>query len=447
MFTYFIPSDSKLSFEKLNVQFNKHAPNQACTVNKDCNNNERCFNKKCYPTYRGTTVCNPFTGSWVLVDVNGTQYLKCTCRHPNIVSQKFDGANCDLDIACAPNGFINYGISRNILQAECLCMKGFKSVRQPQIGCEALLPSEIEKSLCDSDEIPISQATSVFHADYLNSLPAAKKCLKNPCSFNVLNGKPLQNTKFDPRYGCICNPAYGNFGIKFNNMNNYLITNGYNACGNIFQNEPNIETRVKLFTYFYINGEAPKSFIQFTNLRADHLVNELQNFVKDTKLQIDEIWPYNFTQYLFENEQFTVHTRECFLYSFLEIECYERLMRDNQMIDCDKIIDQVPNVSQRHLQSYTLLYKYPVCKYTFSDFNNLYKNRYILNPHLLSFKEYRRLMRSNGIEIFHVPDRKWIVNFAPSEFDKYENTSVYPNLKNLKPLGRGTYQKNSARFL
>lgn len=436
MFVYFIPAESKLSFEKINFQLDKFIPYQSCTVNSDCNNNEKCFNTKCYPTYRGTQYCNHFTGSWVLEDINGVQYLKCTCRYPNIVGQKFDGGNCDVDIACSPNGQLKSIFIPDLSRAECICKKDYKSLTYPQIGCKKRLPSEMEKTICESDELPISEAFSVFHLDYLNSLPTNKKCLKNPCSFNVLNGKHLTHTKFDPQHGCICNPRYGNFGVKFNNMNNYLITEGYDACGNIFKNEPNIETRVRLFTYFYINGEPPKSFIQFINLNPDYLVPELQKIVQNNKnLQINELWPHNYTQYIFENENYFVHARECFIETFLEIEhCYERLIRKNQMIDCDKIVNQIPKIPNRHLQSYNLLYKYPVCKYKSSQLADLYKNRYILNPYLLSYKEYRVLMRSNGIELYSWQDDKWVVNFAPSEFDKYEDTSIYPILRTLQPI-------------
>lgn len=435
MFIYFIPAESKLSFEKINFQIDKFIPYQSCNVNSDCNNNEKCFNSKCYPTYRGTQYCNYFTGSWVLEDINGIKYLKCECRYPNIVGQKFDGGNCDVDVACSPNGQLESMYIPDLSKAKCLCQKGYTSLPHPQIGCRKLLPSETEKDMCESDEVSMSEALSIFHFDYLNNLPKTKKCLKNPCSFNILNGNPLKHTEFDPKFGCICNPRYGNFGVKFDNMNHYLQTEGYDACGNIFKNEPNIETRVRLYTYFYINGEPPKSFIQFINLNPDYLVTELQKFVKNKNLQISESWPYNFMQYIFEKKDFFVHTRECFFETFLEIEnCYERLIRKNQMIDCANISDQVPRLSNRHLQAYNLLYKYPVCKYTSSHLADLYKNRYILNPYMLSFKEYRVLLRSNGLEIYSWQDDKWFVNLAPSEFDKYEDTSIYPNLKNLQPI-------------
>lgn len=439
---YFVPKDAKFTFEKLNIQFNTLAPYQTCTSNSDCNNDEKCFQNKCYPTYRGTHHCNPLTGTWVLEDFNGKQYLKCTCLYPNIVSQKFEGANCDVDIACRPFGQLNSIFIQDMSEARCLCKKGYKSVTTPRLGCEKLLPSEIERSVCGSDEIHISQALSVFHPEYLNNLPAAKTCLKNPCSFNIFNGEPLTNTKFDSKYGCVCDPKYGHFGIKFDskNVGRYLITDGYDACANIFKNTPNVHTPVRLFTYFYIKGEPPISFIQFSNLNKDHLIPELQNLVHDKKLQIGEIWPYNFSQYIFENEWYMVHTRECFLRTFLQIEeCNERIMKWRHTIECEKIIDTVlnKNVSNRHIQTYDLLYQYPVCKYTSQTFSDLYKNWHILNPYFLSYKEFPQLIRSNGIEIYYAPEMvKWIVTLAKSEFEKYESTSIYPE---LKPLPTPTY--------
>lgn len=434
MFIYFVPTESKPIMHALDVQLNTFSPYQNCTSNSDCNNHEQCFKGKCYPTYRGTNFCNHFTGSWVLVDIDGKQFLKCTCRHPNIVTQQFDGGNCDVDVACSPNGQLISIFIQDLLNGECACRSGYKSVKYPRIGCEKLLPSETEKTICDSNEIPISQALSVYHSEYLNDLPTVKKCIKNPCSFNVLNGKPLNNTKFDSKYGCVCNPAYGNFGVKFENIKKYLITDGYDACANIFNEAPNVETRVRLFTYFYINGNAPKSFIQFTNVNKDHLVPSLQNLVINNNLQIDEIWPYNYSQYIFENEHFVMHTRECILETFLNIEnCYERVMREKQMTDCNNILNEVPKIPYRHLQTYALLYKYPVCKYNSSHLAHLYNNRYILNPYLFSHKEYGQLLRSNGIEIFYGADNKWFVSFARSEFEKYENTSVFPLLKSLPP--------------
>lgn len=437
LLVYCLPTpDSKPTFEKMDFKMNRSSPYQACVHTSDCNNNEKCFQNKCYPTYRGTLYCNTLTGSWALEEIQGAHYLKCTCRAPHIVGQRFEGGNCDVDVACAPHGQLESVFLRDPTQARCLCKKGYRPLSPPRVGCRKLLPSEREKRACDADELDRAEAVRVFHAHYLNQLPATQKCLRNPCTFNILNGAPLRHTRFDPRYGCVCNPRYGNFGVQFEKgggSGEYLVTTGgYDACGNIFQSEPNIETRVRLFTYFYIKGEPPKSFIQFTGLNPAYVVPELRAFLKDSSLQIDESWPHNYTQYLFENEDFLVHTRECFLESIFQFErCHERLMRRNQMIECDKIIDQVPDVLNRHLQAYSLLYKYPVCKYTASDFAELYKNRYILNPYLLSYKEYRVLMRSNGIEISSWQDDKYIVDLAVSEFDKYEDSSVYPQLRSM----------------
>lgn len=433
---YLVPKDTKFTFEKLNLQLNVRTPYQTCISNSDCNNDEKCFQNKCYPTFRGTNYCNPLTGTWVLEDLKGKQYLKCTCLYPNIVSQKFEGANCDLDIACPPFGQLNSIFIQDMSEARCICKKGYKSVTTPRLGCEKFLPSEVEKSVCDSDEIHISQASNVFHSEYLNNLPAAKRCLKNPCSYNIFNGEPLLNTKFDSKYGCVCNPTYGNFGIKFDsqNLGKYLITDGYDACANIFKSPPKKSISIHLFTYFYINGDKPVSFIQFSNLSSHQLIPELQRYVKNKNLQVSEIWPYNFSQYIFENEWYMVHTRECFLVTFFQIEeCHERIMKWNHTIECDKIIDTVnENTSNRHFQTYALLYKYPVCKYTSSEFSDLYKNWHILNPYFLSFKEYPQLARSNGIEMFYATEMsRWEVSLAKSEFEKYESTSVYPILKPL----------------
>lgn len=431
---YLITEDTtKLSFEKVDIKFNTLTAYQNCNLNSDCNNDEKCFQNKCYPTFRGTNYCNLLTGTWVLVDLNGKQYLKCTCLYPNVVSQKFEGANCDVDIACAPFGQLSSIFFKDLSEARCLCKKGYKSVTIPRLGCEKLLPSEIEKSVCSSDEIHISQASGVFHSEYLNNLPGAKKCLKNPCSFNVFNGEPLTNTKFDSKYGCVCNPKYGNFGIKFDsqNLGKYLITEGYDACANIFKNIPSNPTRVRLFTYFYIKGDPPVSFIQFSNLRKDNLIPEIEKFVHNEKLQIGEIWPYNYTQYILENGWYLVHTRECFLRTFLQIEeCNERIMKLKHTTECKKIIDivQQKNVLNRHVQTYDLLYQYPVCKYTSGKFAHLYYNWHILNPYILSFKEFPELYRSNGIEMNFAPEMGiWTVGLAKSEFEKYENFSIYPD--------------------
>lgn len=429
LFYNLISTEPKPSFKKLNFTINSFISNQNCKVNADCNNNELCVKDKCIPTYRGTSYCNSFWGSWVVEKINGVDYVKCTCLYPNVMSQKFEGADCDVDVACATNGQLKSRFIQNILDAECECKKGYIAVKTPRLGCKKLLPFEHNKTVCDDTEIHISKAGGVFHPDYLRTLPPSVQCLKKPCSYNVFNDSFLKHSKFDPNYGCICDPRYGNIGVKFDTTNNYLITDGYDACANIFEKEAIHSQKVSLYTYFYILDKEPKSFIQYTNIEKDLLVKQLQNFVKSENIQISEIWPYNYSQYIFENSDFHIHTRECEERTFLFIEyCNEQIMRKNHMIDCHQILDTIPQDSKnQHLKTYALLYKYPVCKYTSSNMKGMYRNRYILNPYFLSFKEQKSLLRTNGIKIQPSKD-DWTVVLASADFDKYEAGSVHPTL-------------------
>lgn len=426
----------KPPFQKLSVHFPEYKyPSQACSESSECNNNEMCFQNKCYPTYRGTRHCNLKTGTWILIQVHDQQFLKCTCLYPRLITQRSDGGNCDVDLACGPYGRIR--LMPNVQDSYCECTKGYKSVTYPKIQCTLLLPSEKTEPTCAENEMTVIEARGIYSLQYLNHLPHTVTCIKKPCSFNVLNGKPLKHAKWNKDYGCVCNPTYGHFGIRLENTEtDYIETPGYNACASVFENEPTVPMHIKLFTYFYILGKPPVSFIQFPKLPLNQLVPEFKKTAPAgpyIPLQIEEMWPNNYMQYVFEHENYIVHTRDCWHdMKWIFYTCNEKIWKRKQMNHCHTVWWLAAKYAKNeHLHTYKLLYHNPVCKYKYFEGQSeedklMYDNRYILNPYFILHKNHPELVRSNGLQLYYNTDGEWEVSLAHTNFDRYEETSIVP---------------------
>ncbi|ABQ52007.1 pif-1 [Spodoptera litura granulovirus] len=69
--------------------------------------------------------CNPHTGTWVMRQVEeGIFSLICSCRFPGIVEQMSIYDDCDVPVACGPNGVLN---DLNTSPLRCECDDGFVS--------------------------------------------------------------------------------------------------------------------------------------------------------------------------------------------------------------------------------------------------------------------------------------------------------------------------------
>lgn len=407
----------------------------ACQTDAECQSSETCLLRQCYPKYRGVSECNPHTGRWSLIQHNGKKYAKCMCKYPQLVTQAWDGANCDVGKACGPNGVLENVKLNPVVYGRCKCDNGYYQAGK-ELTCRKLLPHQQFNITCTDNEVTRKEAESIFSKEYLEGISKTIQCIRKPCSFNVFNGKLLTYTHFDPKYGCICDPNKGNFGIHFKN-DSFLKTEGYDACANIFENEQDVQ--VKMYSYFYIKNE-PISFIHFEKLNESAIVPQLRNHVTMDALQVSEHWRFSFAQHVFRNKKFWVHTRNCWFENLFHLErCNENILSENQMEDCHNITKHLLKGDGQHANTYKLLYKYPVCFYRVND--SIYHDRVILNPFFLSFKEQPLLTRSNGFKITPFLKDSWHVDLAESEFDSHAHSSVYPDLTDdtVKSLEAGTF--------
>ncbi|GFY38831.1 uncharacterized protein TNIN_3561 [Trichonephila inaurata madagascariensis] len=263
----------------------------------------------------------------------------CSCKFPQKVTQKYLGGNCDVDIACGP-----YGHLKDFDTFECVCNVGYKLQNDK---CVEMLPEELSYNMpCEQDEFEQALPEYGFHLNYFNK-HKNKRCIKKPCSFDSLTGKPLKNNKFLEGFGCVCDPLYGSFGIW---LNNYLNVPGPTACVNIFQQEPTEKQNAKLFAFYCMFDKPPISFIQFSNLNPDLLVDPFRDYVQLNKnLQIEQKWPYDFMQYVFRHLDYTVHTRSC-VYDDWDINktCNEKENSFKRMTECREISKHVNTYLDPH---------------------------------------------------------------------------------------------------
>lgn len=416
--------DSKLTWDKLTLP---PIHNTECLKDSDCQSTEVCLSNQCIQKYRGVTECNPHTGTWEKKQLGTKTFATCKCKYPQLISQAWEGSNCNVGKACGPHGRLKDVTVNPLLNGKCECDFGYyEDESLNRFKCQKMLPYWQFKPDCEEDEV--SRYSNYFAREYINSFPNNIQCFKNPCVFNVLNGKRLRHTHFDPNVGCICNPARGNFGVKFDNFT-YLNTPGYHGCANIYENEPETDLLVKLYTYYYIKDSEPISFLSFEKIKKDNVVESLRNYVNHDRLQIADDWRYGFTQHILNKNTFYVHTRKCWTETLFNIYKYdENLILKNHMIDCQNISDHISRNAKPFVNTYNLLYKFPVCKFN-DPSNTKYHGTVILNPFLLSHQKYPHLFRSNGISIIKHLDG-WYVDLAESDFDTHKLTAEYPSLEN-----------------
>lgn len=430
-----IPVESKLSWDKINLPT---LGNARCKDDSQCTSSEVCIKDECIPKYRGSSKCNMETGHWRLTNLNGKSYAKCTCLYPQHISQAWDGGNCDVDKSCSAHGHLENVNVNPIKHGRCICDQGYYST--PNLECHKLLPHQQQRftMICNSDEMTRAEAYSVFTRYYVNSIPNTVNCFKKPCSFNVLNGKPLKYTEYDPDYGCICDPSKGGFGVFFKGKD-YLLSKGYHACGNIFENEPDEDIQVQLYTYFYIKDMDPISFIHFKYLKRASVVESLRDHIKYKDIQIAEDWRYSYAQYVFRKKQYHVHSQECYSTFIQNVRTYPII--PNHMEDCQRISNHLVRGESIYTNTVKLLFKYPVCHLT-DPSNPKYFDAFILNPFLLSCKSEPLLVRSNGFVLSKYMSNDWYVELADNYFETYAPSAQFPILAddNVRSAMAGTYK-------
>lgn len=433
---------------------NSITTNEKCQTSDECTQEQVCFDNSCIPKLRRSGTCNPHTGDWVLVEKGNLKFVNCICKYPTLVTQKYEGGNCDTDVACSPDGRLENLNVDPLKSGRCICTLGYKSKYDPVLGpfCEKMKSVEWMEleGPCKEDE---TSSSNLFKPNYITTLP--KKCFKRPCSFDVFSGKRLKYAKLVEGFGCVCDPLRGNFGVRIDHPE-YLnddVAPGYNACASIFKNEPIFALEnVELFAYFYMLHRSPVAFIQYKNLDKNSLKPEFIQF--NSSLQIEESWPFDYMQYVLQNENYIVHSRICYIDPVFGhvTSCDEHNYKEKHVTDCWKVTENTQNetyVTYRvdpHANIYNILYKFPVCHFDKEDYSvsKTYRDKYVLNPHQITFAATPDLLRSNGLKMYRRKN-KWHADFATpyniNNYMKSYDSRIIPDLRDKisQSVGEGSW--------
>lgn len=390
-----------------------------CQTNKDCPSSHVCLGNQCIPKFLRYGRCNHATGYWISYVYQGATFAICVCSNPHLVSQKYFGGNCDVNVGCGVHG--QYNLNKNI----CECDPGYRAV---DFNCKKLPAIDyMNSNPCGPDEINVSQinASHEFHTDYVKSL-SKFKCVKRPCSFDALNGRPLKRAKYEDGWGCVCDPKYGLFGIVLEGKDKkYLNSPGYDACASIFSQDPQDEIDVKWITYFYLGNREPFSLVFFDKLNEEDLITP---FKGSSQLMISQKnWRYDYAQHFFKtNPTFRARTRKVNSQGLLNIETvFEWLYVNNfAPANCNKIPDLWQYRFNPRVDVYDILYKSPVCRMTPDDPKySMFWDRIIVNPLQLTYKEYTHLHRFNAFVLHYdssVGVKRWTLDLDYEyEIDRY----------------------------
>ncbi|GFQ76153.1 uncharacterized protein TNCT_244211 [Trichonephila clavata] len=88
-------------------------PTVRCQDTNDCNAHHICLNQTCLPQLLRGEECDPLTGEWTLVSIQGKSLVACICKYPDFIHQKHYGGNCDVDVDVSPYGHYNTIYIRN----------------------------------------------------------------------------------------------------------------------------------------------------------------------------------------------------------------------------------------------------------------------------------------------------------------------------------------------
>lgn len=435
-------SDPPLPPQFLRTLQNSPASQRACQSHAECHDrNELCYRGECYPRLRRDEECDPITGEWTLTERNGEKWVACTCRYPDLVGQNYPGGNCDVDRVCEPIGHLN----KTTTPWECECPTDHVSTRNPLDGkpfCAKITVSERDfKDPCQDDELDLFNPVD---ARYLKPSYAARfpnvRCVKTPCTFDALTNKPLTHVLYIRNLGCVCDPRRGNVGVHIENHPDYIDALGYNACVNIFERgEPSHDwSDVTLYTYYYLFDKKPMSFISFSNLTPDAVARPFRDaMLSDKSLQIEEFWPYDYTQHILNNrDRYVVRIpipTSCD-YPHVRVfqnpdNCREKYNADYQLEKCKDLFEKFRNKPMK------VFFHYPICRVEPGDLEStdVYDRKIVSNPlHITSndlIPEHLKQNLSNGIQLKPYDSRRWSVEFAPTHSDYLETAeeTVIPN--------------------
>lgn len=408
-----------------------------CNNSLDCPHDYICIKNQCIPKLLPQGICDPETGQWITFIRFGVTFAICACLQPHLINQKHFGGNCDVNVGCGIHG--TYIREKN----SCKCDPGYKAVG---LTCQKLPAIDYLNSYpCGPDEIQVSKIKSFdgFHKEYVKRL-SPLKCVKRPCSFDALNERPLKHAKFEPGWGCVCDPRYGLFGTVFEGKDkSYLSSPGFDGCASIFTEELKDPIDVKLITYFYLGNREPVSLILYENLNDRDLIKPLKGFQQVTLSQ--KLWQYDYAQHFFnENPTFRARTRQCNVIPLLDIErIYEHLyVNDFSPVNCDEIPSFWKNRLSPKIDAYNLLYKSPVCRVPQKDSNHeMFWNKVVVNPQHITFQDFKHLHRFNAFVLHYDSSKgmnRWSLDLDyPYKVNEYmsmdTNAPQYDVVRNPPP--------------
>lgn len=371
----------------------------ACQSDKDCPLLHVCLDNECLPKLVPEDECWPATGSYNKVDIRGVAFAVCICLFPYIYSQKHYGGNCNLEVACGPHGSFDWK------HRVCDCDYGYR----PADGLDCVRELEAETSSCETDEIVRHdiRPEDGFSPEYLEQ-HKNQQCFKRPCTYDALTGRPLKDARYDPDFGCVCDPSVGQFGVRL--PLNLVSAKGYNACASIFEHDDH-PVDVDLYAYHYLLDRPPVAFLAFRNLDP-HVLNPKLS-AQGESLMIGQEFPHDYMQHLLNTRQrvgLKTRKRRCFVDTplFSLHICNEWVYENAVTLSCDTIEDYVKRTRRGgRARAYLMLYEFPVCIEWHPE------KKYVLNPHLLTFSEYPELLRSNGLVASHrVQEPEWKLDLA-----------------------------------
>ena len=411
-------------------------PYRTCSSDSDCGGegDEACHRGRCF---RKVGTCDPLTGDWTVVERDGETFLACACRHPDLAGQDAPGGNCDADRVCEPIGRLVWTDSG---AAECSCPEGYVSRRNlldgtPRCVRTTVFEKKLHEPWCADAEVDLENSvqTRGLNPEYLARYSDVARCMKKPCSFDALTNLPLKHSWFLRNWGCVCDPRRGNVGVRIEDFPGYLDAEGYNACVNIFQKGEPLKnlTDVKLYTYYYLYDKKPISFVQFSNLRPELLGKQFSSMLKENgTLQIEEFWPFDYSQYILKSNKYVVHVRGAsvcktdFRVTNFSDRCWDYIAHDHQLENCKEI-------TETHKENIPYLFFYhPICRVESGDMTttDFYDKKIVSNPlHVTSkdlLPEHLRNLVSNGIELKQFDEDRWLVDMAPTTSDYLDGITM-----------------------
>lgn len=390
-----------------------------CQADADCGPGEVCLGHTCVRKLLRGGQCNPATGRWISYLLQHVPVAICSCLDSQLYDQKLFGGDCNVSVACGQHGEYNPATRR------CDCDPGYTA---KGLECQKLPALDHAKQLpCAPGELEVRRANLAregFHAGYIARLQSLARCVKRPCTFDALTGRPLKHGRYEAGWGCVCDPRRGLFGVMLEgHQKKYLTTEGYDACASVFVRDPDWPVSVRYATYFYLGDRPPVSVILFDNLKDKFLVPLLKG--RGGQFMITQsAWRHDYAQWFFtQNPSFRARTRRLddygnAYYPHLEVErnhVYENDFRPDLCQNVHSFLQRHQGALYKKL-AFELLYSHPVCRVEEGDAKALplFRGRVVVNPHHVTYQSHPDLPRFNAFVLSYEADvyQRWTLDLG-----------------------------------